>query len=154
MERKWCMNTEAYTHTHIVIGTHTLFVGEIISKTHSSALIFMSNMDLKAQLPHKWKKWNKMNLINHYKSVCWYFPCNTKEKIKGTKKSYNRSKKKIVSTKTLSSTTFLQHRWSYSWALNQYIRMISEGSRDTEDWSNDAENSAFHDKNKLHFKIY
>ncbi len=29
-----------------------------------------------------------------------------------------------------------------SWASNQYIRMISEGSYDTEDWSNDAENSA------------
>ncbi len=29
-----------------------------------------------------------------------------------------------------------------SWAANQYIRMISEGSCDTEDWSNDAENSA------------
>ncbi len=28
------------------------------------------------------------------------------------------------------------------WAGNQYIRMISEGSCDTEDWSNDAENSA------------
>ncbi len=26
--------------------------------------------------------------------------------------------------------------------INQHIRMISEGSRDTEDWSNDAENSA------------
>ncbi len=25
---------------------------------------------------------------------------------------------------------------------NQHIRMISEGSYDTEDWSNDAENSA------------
>ncbi len=30
--------------------------------------------------------------------------------------------------------------------------MISEGSRDTEDWSNDAENSALHHKNKLHIK--
>ncbi len=29
-----------------------------------------------------------------------------------------------------------------NWAANQYIRMISEGSCDTEDWSNDAENSA------------
>ncbi len=29
-----------------------------------------------------------------------------------------------------------------SCAANQYIRMISEGSCDTEDWSNDAENSA------------
>ncbi len=37
---------------------------------------------------------------------------------------------------------------------NQYIRMISEGSCDTEDWSNDAENSALHHRNKLHFKIY
>jgi len=26
----------------------------------------------------------------------------------------------------------------------QTIKMISEGSCDTEDWSNDAENSAFH----------
>ncbi len=30
--------------------------------------------------------------------------------------------------------------------------MISEGSCDTEDWSNDAENSAFLYRNKLHFK--
>ncbi len=26
--------------------------------------------------------------------------------------------------------------------MNQHIRMISEGSCETEDWSNDAENSA------------
>ncbi len=32
--------------------------------------------------------------------------------------------------------------------------MISEGSRDTEDWSNDAENSALHHMNKLHFNTY
>ncbi len=32
--------------------------------------------------------------------------------------------------------------------------MISEESSDTEDWSNDAENSALHHRNKLHFKIY
>ncbi len=29
-----------------------------------------------------------------------------------------------------------------SWAANQHIRMISEESCDTEDWSNDAENTA------------
>jgi len=29
-----------------------------------------------------------------------------------------------------------------SWAANQHIRVISEGSCDNEDWSNDAENSA------------
>ncbi len=32
--------------------------------------------------------------------------------------------------------------------------MISEGSCDTEEWSNDAENSALHHMNKLHFEIY
>ncbi len=31
--------------------------------------------------------------------------------------------------------------------------MISEGSRDTENWSNDAENSALRHRNTLHFKI-
>ncbi len=30
--------------------------------------------------------------------------------------------------------------------------MISEGSCDTEDWSNDAEYSALHHRNKLHKK--
>ncbi len=29
-----------------------------------------------------------------------------------------------------------------SCTANHHIRMISEGTRDTEDWSNDAENSA------------
>ncbi len=37
---------------------------------------------------------------------------------------------------------------------NQNIRMISEGSCDTEDWSNDAENTALHHSNKSHFSIY
>ncbi len=32
--------------------------------------------------------------------------------------------------------------------------MIYEGSCDNEDWSNDAENSTLHYRNKLHFKIY
>ncbi len=32
--------------------------------------------------------------------------------------------------------------------------MISEESSDSEDWSNDAENSALHHRNKLHFTIY
>uniref|UniRef100_A0A673JLY9 SEC63 domain-containing protein n=1 Tax=Sinocyclocheilus rhinocerous TaxID=307959 RepID=A0A673JLY9_9TELE len=35
-----------------------------------------------------------------------------------------------------------------------HIRMISEGSCDTEDCSDDAENAALHHTNKLHFKIY
>ncbi len=32
--------------------------------------------------------------------------------------------------------------------------MISEGSCDTEDWSNDAENSALTSQDKLYFTIY
>ncbi len=32
--------------------------------------------------------------------------------------------------------------------------MISEGSFDTEEWSNDAENSALHHMNKFNFKMY
>jgi len=37
---------------------------------------------------------------------------------------------------------------------NQHIRIISEGSCDTEDWNNDAENSALHHRNTLYFKIH
>ncbi len=32
--------------------------------------------------------------------------------------------------------------------------MISEGSHDTKDWSNDAEYVALHHMNQLHFKLY
>jgi len=41
-----------------------------------------------------------------------------------------------------------------SCASNHQIRMISEGSCNTEDWSTDAENVVLHHRNKLHFKIY
>ncbi len=58
----------------------------------------------------------------------------------------------MVSTKTWSST--LLSTLMIEMFLNQHIRMISEGSCDTEDWSNDAENTALHHKNKLHLKIY
>jgi len=34
------------------------------------------------------------------------------------------------------------------------FRMISEGSCDTEDWSDDAANSALHHMNALHFKMF
>jgi len=33
------------------------------------------------------------------------------------------------------------------------LESISEGSCDTEDWSNDAENQLYHHRNKLQFKI-
>ncbi len=36
--------------------------------------------------------------------------------------------------------------------INDHIAMISQGSRDPEDWSNAAENVALHHRNKLLFK--
>ncbi len=46
----------------------------------------------------------------------------------------------MVATKILSSTTIFKIDIKYVCrAVNQAIRMISEGSCDTEDWSNDAE---------------
>ncbi len=41
-----------------------------------------------------------------------------------------------------------------SWAANQHITMISEGSHGTEDWINDAEKNYFDHSNQLHFTIY
>uniref|UniRef100_A0A8C2CNM1 Dynein, cytoplasmic 1, intermediate chain 2b n=1 Tax=Cyprinus carpio TaxID=7962 RepID=A0A8C2CNM1_CYPCA len=41
-----------------------------------------------------------------------------------------------------------------SYAANQHLRMISEGSCDTEDWRNDAGNSALHHRNKLYLNMY
>ncbi len=45
--------------------------------------------------------------------------------------------------KNMEQHNFFQHviRNDF-WAANRHIRMIYEGSRDTEDWSNNAENSA------------
>ncbi len=44
-----------------------------------------------------------------------------------------------------------------SWAASHHVRLdlyhISKGSCDTEDWSNDAENSALHYRNKCNFNI-
>ncbi len=38
--------------------------------------------------------------------------------------------------------------------INQSIIIISEGPYDTEDWNNDAENSALNHRHKLYFKKY
>jgi len=64
----------------------------------------------------------------------------------------NLEKSITGSKKILSNTTVFNT--DNDWVSNQYIRMISEGSCDTEDWSNDAENSALHHRNKLYFKVY
>ncbi len=53
-----------------------------------------------------------------------------------SKKKYHRFQK-ILSNTTVSTLI-----------INQYIIMISEGSCDTEDWSNDAENSVLRHRNK------
>ncbi len=67
------------------------------------------------------------------------------------KKSFMISTK-IWSSRTISKLIIIIR--NAFWAANQHIRMISEGSCDTEDWSNDAENSALHYRNKLHLTIY
>ncbi len=59
------------------------------------------------------------------------------------------SKKKVSQVPTILSSTTVS-----TLIINQHIRMISEGSCDTEDWSNDAENSALHHRNKLYFRVY
>ncbi len=59
----------------------------------------------------------------------------------------------LFTLKIWSSTTFIIIR-NVSWAAYQHIRMISEESCDTEDWSNDAEYSALHHRNKLYFTTY
>ncbi len=38
-----------------------------------------------------------------------------------------------------------------NWSTNQPIRKISEGLCDTEDWSDDAENSALPSQELIHF---
>ncbi len=64
---------------------------------------------------------------------------------------HNRLKvlKRFPKQKSIKTLIIIHVCWS-----NQHIRMISEGSCDTEDWNNDVENSAAHHRNYWHFKIY
>ncbi len=55
------------------------------------------------------------------------------------KQSVSRFPQKYLAAQLVSSLIIIIN---VSWAANLYIRMISEGSCDTEDWSNDAENTA------------
>ncbi len=60
----------------------------------------------------------------------------------------------MISTKILCSTTvFNIGKNCFLSTKSTYNRMISEGSCDTEDWSNDSENSALLHRNKLHLYI-
>ncbi len=61
-----------------------------------------------------------------------------------------------VSQTILSSTTVLNidnNKKCFLSSRSAYY-VFSEESCDTEDWSNDAENSAWNHRNKLHFKIF
>jgi len=74
----------------------------------------------------------KISILNKYCSF-WNF------------QSKNPEKCIMVSTTTLSSTTVFidDNNTCFFFCLpNQHIRMISEGSCDIKDWSNDAENVA------------
>ncbi len=58
-----------------------------------------------------------------------------------------------MTTKILSSTTVINidnNKKNVAWAPNQHIKIISEGSCDTEVWS---ENSALHHRNKLLYSV-
>ncbi len=49
----------------------------------------------------------------------------------------------ILKKSTIDSKKYWAAELFPALIINQNIRMISEGSRDTEDWRNDAENSLF-----------
>ncbi len=53
-----------------------------------------------------------------------------------------------ISTKILGSTAVFNITTNM---FIEHIRMISKGSCDTKNWSNDAENSTLHHRNKLLF---
>ncbi len=58
---------------------------------------------------------------------------------------YSSKKKVSCSKKQYEAAKQFEH------IINQHIRMLYEGSCDTEDWSNDAENSWLHHRYKLYF---
>ncbi len=86
--------------------------------------------------------WSKMTFIILQNISIWNKCCSEK-KVSPIPQKYEAAQ--------LFSTLIIRN---VSWAANQHIRMISEGSCDTEDWSNDAENSVLHHRNKFRFKIY
>ncbi len=66
-----------------------------------------------------------------------------------------KKKLRFPPKKCTSLTTFnINNINKPSWTPNWRIRIISEGSCDTEDWSNDAENVALHHGNKYMFQYY
>ncbi len=102
----------------------------------------------------------------------FFFKCNTFIH-QGCIKSIKSDSKNVFEINVILNFLFIKESWrrknwsqftqkmfstliiirNVSLAANQHIRMISERSRDTEDWSNDTVNTALHHINKLHFKI-
>ncbi len=54
----------------------------------------------------------------------------------------SKNPEKMYSTVLNIDNNNNNNKKNVSWAANQHIWIISEGSCDTEDWSNDAENTA------------
>ncbi len=84
------------------------------------------------------------------KSTLYYACTDALNWSKLTVKTKNYHKWQILS----SAIVFNIDGNNVSLAANQLISMISEGSCDTEDWSNDAENTALRHNNKWHFNRY
>ncbi len=77
---------------------------------------------------------------------CFSFELSIYQSILKNKISFHKNMKQHNSSTLIVVRTIINN-WApeiidNNWAANQHIRMISEGSCDTEDWSNDAENSA------------
>jgi len=86
-----------------------------------------------------------IKLFNETWSYVTFLPLTVKEAtptIQEAESVRHRSPTSASVCKSISVHRCLKNMRNVSWASNQYIRMISEGSCDTEYWSNDAENSA------------
>ncbi len=79
---------------------------------------------------------NNNNNNNNNKNAVFFHFLSIKE---SWKTMYHGFHKNIMQHICFSTLVILIH---VSWAPTQHIRMISEGSCDTKDWSNDAEISA------------
>ncbi len=81
------------------------------------------------------KKWTFSRHSNLLKCTCrcWTFELSIHQTLKKNVSLFPQ----IYEAAQLFSTLIIIR--NVSWAANQHIRMISEGSCDTEDWSNDAE---------------
>ncbi len=83
-----------------------------------------------------WHLWRSEHVTEDFKQCYWF---KVWGKLKLGQKRHLQCYLRFLSTLIIRNV---------SWAANQHIAMISEGSCDTEDWCIDAENSAFHHRKK------